>query len=100
MVAPGTCPEINAEVKMNVNVFEICSKCGGVKLVRVPDYYDYNHFQDDVGTAAPLKGCDCPPKPKPKSELMMTIACPHCGKYVTFEVRGDIKFDFGERKEI
>lgn len=73
----------------------ICSDCGGVKWIQTPDF---DHFQDSGTDAVTLKGCDCPPKPK--SELLMTIACPHCGKFVTFEVRRDIRFDLGERKEI
>jgi len=85
--------KFDAEVKMSY-AYEICPDCGGIKWVQVPE----TDYDDSTTGVVSLKGCNCPPKPK--SELLMTIACPHCGKFVTFEVRGDIRFDLGERKEI
>lgn len=79
--------------------YEICPDCGGIKWVQLPDY---NEFQDSGTDAVTMKGCTCPPKTEPtaKPQPEVSIACPHCGGYIVFEVKGNIKFDFTQMEEI
>lgn len=78
-----------------MEAFMICGVCNGVKWTQIPDW----DGGDNTANAVPMKGCTCPPEPKPiEAVIGVTTDCPHCGKLVAFSVVGNINYNVGKRK--